>query len=353
MWQAGWCGRQEAPRGKLRARLLGAAGQMLKDVVGSSYYVSPECLKGSYSFPTDLWSAGVIIYIMLSGLPPFNGANTREVFRAIVNQPLNLDCDPWQVRPPNPWRAPPEQAERQPETLALLHTFALVPTPSGTGAPGRIEWHTGTAGPAAFGQVCLGAAGICGSTCTSLKNGASHFHVQSVAAQAPGECVGAAAQEISAPGKDFVRRLLEKDPRKRLRVTEALAHPWVCVLNAAPKTRLSGVVVERLVAFTRSSRLERALLNLVAKHLSRSDIGHLEAMFKALDTDGDGCAPPGFAAPGALGSPAGGQLSCQGQGVSSLPTLWLGMRCAPSISRTSGSERRRTAGHTDLGHLTH
>ena len=88
-----------------------------------------------------------------------------------------------------------------------------------------------------------------------------------------------------------MRRLLEKDPRKRMRVTEALAHPWVCVLHAAPSTRLSTVVVERLVAFTRSSRLERALLNLVAKHLSRSDIGHLEGMFKALDTDGDGCAP--------------------------------------------------------------
>ena len=78
--------------------------------MGSSYYVSPECLKGAYSFPTDLWSAGVIIYIMLSGLPPFNGANTREVFRSIVNQPLNLDCDPWQVRPRCPWRMPPGHA---------------------------------------------------------------------------------------------------------------------------------------------------------------------------------------------------------------------------------------------------
>lgn len=94
-------------------------------MVGSSYYVSPECLKGGYGFPTDLWSAGVIIYIMLSGLPPFfNGANTRAVFRAIVDDPLRLDCDPW--------------------------------------------------------------------------------------------------QDISGPGKDFVRRLLEKDPRKRMRVTEAL-----------------------------------------------------------------------------------------------------------------------------------
>ena len=86
-----------------------------------------------------------------------------------------------------------------------------------------------------------------------------------------------------------------------MRVTEALAHPWVCVLHAAPQHAAEhGVVVERLVAFTRSSRLERALLNLVAKHLSRSDIGHLEGMFKALDTDGDGCAPQ-VAVPGVLG----------------------------------------------------
>jgi len=77
------------------------------------------------------------------------------------------------------------------------------------------------------------------------------------------------------------------------RCVRVQAHPWVCVLHAAPNSRLNAVVVERLVAFTRSSRLERALLNLVAKHLSRSDIGHLEAMFKALDTDGDGRAARG------------------------------------------------------------
>ena len=86
-------------------------GRCLKDVVGSSYYVSPECLKGGYSFPTDLWSAGVIIYIMLSGLPPFNGANTREVFRSIVNQPLNPGLRPLAGPAPRaPCPAPPGQA---------------------------------------------------------------------------------------------------------------------------------------------------------------------------------------------------------------------------------------------------
>lgn len=92
--------------------------------MGSSYYVSPECLKGAYSFPTDLWSAGVIIYIMLSGLPPFNGANTREVFRSIVNQPLNLDCDPWQVRSRCPLRMPPGMLYSRFFILRKQHTCA-------------------------------------------------------------------------------------------------------------------------------------------------------------------------------------------------------------------------------------
>ena len=160
---------------------------------------------------------------------------------------------------------------------------------------------------------CLGAAKVCfpgpRSAHTVLGYGALNGCLLLQQLQGSQMHPWAAAQEISAPGKDFVRRLLEKDPRKRLRVTEALAHPWVCVLHAAPQTRLSGVVVERLVAFTRSSRLERALLNLVAKHLSRSDIGHLEAMFKALDTDGDGRAPPPRVArvPAVLGLSAGWQ----------------------------------------------
>lgn len=59
-------------------------GHRLSRVVGSSYYVAPEVLKKTYTEACDLWSLGVIVYMLLSGAPPFYGKNDEAIKASIV-----------------------------------------------------------------------------------------------------------------------------------------------------------------------------------------------------------------------------------------------------------------------------
>ena len=67
----------------------------LKTKVGTAYYVSPEILKGNYTEKCDIWSAGVILYILLSGDPPFNGRDDQAIYQKIYNMSFSFPEKKW------------------------------------------------------------------------------------------------------------------------------------------------------------------------------------------------------------------------------------------------------------------
>uniref|UniRef100_A0A2C9V7T7 non-specific serine/threonine protein kinase n=1 Tax=Manihot esculenta TaxID=3983 RepID=A0A2C9V7T7_MANES len=165
-------------------------GEIFTDVVGSPYYVAPEVLRKNYGPECDVWSAGVIIYILLSGVPPFWDETEQGIFEQVLKGELDFLSEPW---------------------------------PS-----------------------------------------------------------------ISESAKDLVRRMLVRDPKKRMTAHEVLCHPWVQVDGVAPDKPLDSAVLTRLKQFSAMNKFKRIAIRVIAESLSEEEIAGLKEMFRMIDTDNSG-----------------------------------------------------------------
>ncbi|CAF1778145.1 unnamed protein product [Brassica oleracea var. botrytis] len=70
-------------------------GEGFNEIVGSPYYMAPEVLRRNYGPEVDIWSAGVILYILLCGVPPFWAETEQGVAQAIIRSVIDFKRDPW------------------------------------------------------------------------------------------------------------------------------------------------------------------------------------------------------------------------------------------------------------------
>ncbi|XP_010538709.1 PREDICTED: calcium-dependent protein kinase 21-like [Tarenaya hassleriana] len=164
-------------------------GKVYRDIVGSAYYVAPEVLRRSYGKEIDMWSAGVILYTLLSGVPPFWAETEKGIFDEIIKGEIDFESQPW---------------------------------PS-----------------------------------------------------------------ISESAKDLVRKMLTKNPKKRITASQVLEHPWIKG-GEAPDKPIDSAVLSRMKQFRAMNKLKKLALKVIAENMSEEEIKGLKTMFANMDTDKSG-----------------------------------------------------------------
>eukprot|EP00747_Dinoflagellata_sp_TGD_P180329 gnl/TRDRNA2_/TRDRNA2_32606_c0_seq1.p1 gnl/TRDRNA2_/TRDRNA2_32606_c0~~gnl/TRDRNA2_/TRDRNA2_32606_c0_seq1.p1 ORF type:complete len:579 (-),score=140.82 gnl/TRDRNA2_/TRDRNA2_32606_c0_seq1:180-1916(-) len=169
-------------------------GEMLTHQAGSKDYVAPEVLNKCYDHACDVWSCGVLLYILLCGYPPFSS---------------------------------PEKSDK--------YTFS------------------------------------------NILNGWYEFHPEFW-------------DGVSTDAKDLVKRMLTVDSTKRIEARQCSMHSWLEFRQPVESEKdLGKKQYKQMKKFAKANKLKKMALHAIAQRLSDDDIAKLQAQFKTLDANRDGC----------------------------------------------------------------
>jgi calcium-dependent protein kinase len=67
--------------------------KLINGCFGSAYYVAPEVLLDEYNEKCDVWSCGVILFIMITGKPPYPGKDSKRILNLVKTAPLTITSE--------------------------------------------------------------------------------------------------------------------------------------------------------------------------------------------------------------------------------------------------------------------
>lgn len=172
-----------------------AKGKMCDLQLGTPLYIAPEVLNNNYNEKCDLWSCGVILYIMLCGSPPFTGETDDEIYANVKRGMYSFDEPEWDY--------------------------------------------------------------------------------------------------VSSDAKDLIRKLLNKDIKKRYSAKKALSHPWITKMKINSIDVLNQAMLKNIVnnikSFSATQKLQQAALAYIVHNLTKKeDTDYLRRVFIYFDNNGDG-----------------------------------------------------------------
>ena len=71
--------------------------EKMSEKFGTPYYIAPEVLKKNYNEKCDVWSCGVILYILLAGYPPFGGKNNEIIMKKVFEGKYSFIRKEWSL----------------------------------------------------------------------------------------------------------------------------------------------------------------------------------------------------------------------------------------------------------------
>ena len=78
------------------SKILEKDQQTMRTRIGTPYYVCPEIIRGTYTKQCDMWSVGVLAYILLCGYPPFHGESEADLFDRILEGKFEFKEEDWE-----------------------------------------------------------------------------------------------------------------------------------------------------------------------------------------------------------------------------------------------------------------